>query len=319
MMDKIHLTFQLQKYYSEMKGKGPFGGLYLMWRPAVLVLDLEFVKQVLIKDFNYFQDRGVYYNEKDDPLSAHLIALDGHKWKTMRTAFTSTLTSSKMKYLYPTMKDVGQRLCASLSGVITDQKNIEISEYLAQFTTDVIGTCAFGIECNSLNNPRAVFRKMCRKIFKEPRHSMKTVFVMAVFQNFCRFMRMKTHTDDVLEFFMNIVQETIEYRELNKIERSDFMDILIKMRGTENHKSKHLTFNEIASQVFVFFAAGYETSAATIGYSLYELAMNPVIQQRARREIFDVLNRHNGDVTYAAVLEMRYIECIINGMFVLVI
>lgn len=314
-MDKIHLAFQLQKYYNKMKGRGPFGGLYLMWRPAVLAIDLEFVKQVLIKDFNYFQDRGVYYNEKDDPLSAHLIALDGHKWKTIRTVFTPTFTSGKMKYMYPTMEMVGHRLSTCLSHVITDQKDIEVSEYLARFTTDVIGTCAFGIECNSLSDPNAEFRKMCRKIFKEPRHSMKTIFLMAVFRNFCRSMGMKTHTDDVLEFFMSIVKETIEYRESNNVERNDFMDLLIKLREKNDDKSKQLTFNEIAAQVFVFFAAGYETSATAVGYSLYEVAMNPEIQQRARQEIFDVLKRHNGEFTYAAMMEMTYIECIINGKF----
>lgn len=312
-MDKIHLTFQLQNYYNEMKGKGPFGGLYLMWRPAVLALDLDFVKTVLIKDFNCFQDRGVYYNERDDPLSAHLIAVDGHKWKTIRTVFTPTFTSGKMRYMYPTMTAVGDRLADCLSNVIPDSMDVEIGEYLARFTTDVIGNCAFGIECNSLRDPNAQFRMMCRKIFKEPRHSMRTIFLMAVFPNLCRFLGMKTHTDEVLDFFMGIVRENIKYRETNNIVRSDFMDILLKLKNDKSDASVKLTVDEISAQVFVFFAAGYETSATAMGFSLYELALNPEIQRRARQEIHDVLQKHDGKCTYEAMMEMNYIDCIING------
>lgn len=46
---------------------------------------------------------------------------------------------------------------------------------------------------------------------------MKLIFLMATFTDLCRFLRMKTHTDDVLTFFMNIVKETIYYRQMNDV------------------------------------------------------------------------------------------------------
>lgn len=57
------------KFYYDLKGKGKFGGIYFFTNPVAFVTDLDFLKNVLIKDFQYFQDRGMYYNEKDDPLS----------------------------------------------------------------------------------------------------------------------------------------------------------------------------------------------------------------------------------------------------------
>lgn len=312
-MEKIHLSHLLQKYYKEMKGKGPFGGLYLMYRPAVLALDLDFVKTILIRDFNYFMDRGMYYNEKDDPLSAHLIALDGEQWKPLRVHFTPTFTSGKMRHMFPAVRTVGERLSDCWSQVISECEDIEIMDYLARYTTDVIGTTAFGIECNSLKDQNAEFRVMCRSIFKEPRHSMKVIFLMGAFTETARFLGMKTHTDDVLKFFMGIVRETIDYREHNNVERTDFMDILLKLKNDTKGNGHKLSFNEIAAQVFVFFAAGFETSAALMGFCLYELAMNPHIQQKARDEINEAIAAQNGEFNYDSMADMTYVDCVLNG------
>lgn len=84
-----------QKFYNELKGRGPFGGMYFFTNPTVLATDLDFVRNVLVKDFNYFVSGGLYYNEKYDPLSAHLIAVDGDKWKGLRSKMTPKFSSGK--------------------------------------------------------------------------------------------------------------------------------------------------------------------------------------------------------------------------------
>lgn len=141
---KIHSSEMMRKYYNEMKGKGSFGGIYFFVNPVVLALDLDFVKNVLIKDFTYFQDRGVYFNERDDPISAHLFSVEGTKWRNLRSKLTPTFTSGKMKFMFPTVVDVASEFRKCLSDMIKDNEELEMKDVLGRFTTDVIGTCAFG-------------------------------------------------------------------------------------------------------------------------------------------------------------------------------
>lgn len=94
---KFHQSQFAKDIYNKWKGQGKVVGLYFLFQPALLVLDHELVKSIMIKDFNYFNERGGYYNEEVDPLSAHLFSIDGNKWKALRSKLSPTFTSGKMK------------------------------------------------------------------------------------------------------------------------------------------------------------------------------------------------------------------------------
>lgn len=50
-------------------------------------------------------------------------------------------------------------------------------------------------------------------------------------------------------------------------------------------------------------------------YALYELALNQAIQDRLRREINDVIERHNGKITYDGLMEMTYLDQVVYGEY----
>lgn len=180
--------------------------------------------------------------------------------------------------MFPTVVEVGERFKDCLIDVVKQNDELEIRDLMARFTADVIGTCAFGIECNSLNDPNAEFREYGCAVFGKPRHHPLITVTLAGFRNIARKFHIKMLRDDVSKFFMKVVRETVDYREKNNVNRNDFMDILIKLKNQETtDKDKILTLNEIAAQAFVFFLAGFETSSTTLSYCLYELALNPEI------------------------------------------
>lgn len=74
--------------------------------------------------------------------------------------------------------------------------------------------------------------------------------------------------------------------------------------------------NAIAAQAFVFFVAGFETSSNTVAFCLHEFAVNPEIQEKARNDVVEALEKRDGKLTYDTVQDMKYLDMVILGNFI---
>ncbi|KAB0791090.1 hypothetical protein PPYR_02890 [Photinus pyralis] len=296
------------RQYKESKALGyKYVGLYGLTMPQFMVIDPELLKCVMIKDFHHFTDRGFYFNEKDDPLSAHLFTLTGQKWRRLRAKLTPTFTSAKMRTMNEFVVACGYQLRDAL-GVRCTQGPIEIKDLLERYTTNIIGSCAFGIECNSFTDPNNEFCMWTRKQFHPTAFQNFKMFISFMFPGFAEMIRMKVVTDGVTNFFMKTVRESIALRRKTGQVRNDFLQILIGLM----EESDGMTLEEVAAQAFLFFLAGFETSSSTMSFCLYELSLNPDIQQRVRDEINAVLKKYNGEITYDSLRELEYMSCVID-------
>lgn len=310
-----HIKDVLHEIYVTFKGKAPIAGAYLAFSSNfAVVLDLDLIKNILIKDFNNFHDRRHFYNERDDFMSANLLTMQGQEWRELRQVLTPTFTSAKMKFMFSTISEISERLIKKLDEDLDQNPIVDIKDYLARFTTDIIGTCAFGIECNSLKDANCEFRVYSKRAFLQPRHSRFFIYLCAEFPEIARALHIKLFRDDITEFFTRLIEGTITYREKNDIHRNDFIDLLLRLKtNNPNKEDGKLTVKQIIAQSLLFFLAGFETSSSTSGFALYELAFNPDIQEKARTEINRIFKAHNNQITYEGLMEMQYLDQIING------
>ncbi|XP_031343244.1 probable cytochrome P450 6a14 isoform X2 [Photinus pyralis] len=298
--------------YDEFKRRDlKHAGLYIGLRPVYFPIATDFIKNVLQNDFQYFVNRGTYSNQKYDPLSAHLFNLGGQMWREMRTKLTPTFTSGKMKMMFDTLLQCTTPMQEVVTRHCLDETPVMIKEVVSRFTTDVIGSCAFGLDCNSFKDEDAPFRYYGRKIFETNRASyILTRALTTCSPAIARTLRQSLFPKETTNFFLNVVKETIKYRKHGDIQRNDMLQILIELqkKDKEGHR---LSVEEMAAQCFVFFIAGFETSSSVSTFCLYELAKNIEIQRKVRDEIVKVLQKHRGQISYESLADMKYLDQVI--------
>jgi cytochrome P450 family 6 len=87
-----------------------------------------------------------------------------------------------------------------------------VVETMYRYTTDVIASCAFGINANSLKDPNSEFRMYARKIFDfSVRKGLAglTAFIAPEIKNL---LNIKFLDDDTTRYLRKTVWSTVEYR-----------------------------------------------------------------------------------------------------------
>lgn len=157
--------------------------------------------------------------------------------------------------MFETVTSVGDKLIKTLALESSRAAGnvLEIKDIAARFTTDVIGSCAFGLDCSSLDDPKNEFRSKARLVFDEPKYSQIMVQFFLMFKNLARKMHVVILREDATSFFMNVVKDTVEYREKHSVQRNDFMHLLIQLKNKgalegESVNTGKISLEEVAAQ-----------------------------------------------------------------------
>lgn len=216
----------------------PFGGFFQMRAPTLLVKDPDLVTSVLIKDFKCFVNRGFEfaYIDKDlNPLTGHLFMVDGDRWRVLRNKMSPVFTSGKLKYMYEQIfycvGVLNKFIESDLNG---DSKDLDVKELFGRFTIDVIGTCAFGLECNSLKDSND-FQTWGTKVFDPTLINAVRIFIATFNKKLLRVFKIPDLKKDVSDFFLNVVLNTVTYRRKNGVVRNDFMQLLMELQNTSRN------------------------------------------------------------------------------------
>jgi cytochrome P450 family 6 len=89
---------------------------------------------------------------------------------------------------------------------------VEVKETMARFTTDVIASCAFGINSNSMKDPDSEFGRHIRTVL-DISVQKGLVMVVAWFAPYLNnIFRLKFVDDKTNNYVRQIVWNTVEYR-----------------------------------------------------------------------------------------------------------
>ncbi|CAH1392177.1 unnamed protein product [Nezara viridula] len=324
---RIHIAHSWDKIYKQLEGK-PLGGFFQTVLPFLMVRDPEYVHQVLISSFDHFFDRNFEIDEEVNPLDAHLFFLRGNRWRYLRNKLSPIFSGGKLRWMFEEMEKCGD-VFAECFDKLADGKDRDVLEELARYATDVIGSCAFGLEGDSLTNPDSKLRQMGKDLFDTTSINWSQISFLLKFSvpRLLLWLKVRSLPSGIEKYFCSTVSNVLEHRRKTGIKRRDFVQLLLQLKEKEvveidvndldeeeneiqeNNEIEKIEITDrlLMAQSFVFFVGGFETTSRTLHYLIYQLAQHPEIQERARQEVLRIKEKHS-QFSYDALKDLKFLD-----------
>ncbi|CAH7275266.1 cytochrome P450 3A31 [Phodopus roborovskii] len=304
------------KFDNECREKyGKIWGLFDGQIPLFTVTDSEMIKNVLVKECY-----SVFTNRRDfgpvGIMSKAVSISKDEEWKRLRAMLSPTFTSGKLKEMFPIIEQYGDILVKYLRREAEKGKPIIAKEVFGAYSMDVITSTSFGVNVDSLNNPKDPFvekaRKLIRLDFFDPLFMSVVLFpfLTPIYER----LNVTMFPKDSIAFFRKFVDQMKENRlDYNQKHRVDFLQLMMNTHANSKDKESHkaLSDMEILAQSIIFIFAGYDTTSSTLAFTLYLLATHPDIQKKLQEEI-DATLPNKARPNYDKVMEMEYLDMVLN-------
>nr|XP_023024821.1 probable cytochrome P450 6a13 [Leptinotarsa decemlineata] len=294
-----------EEIYRNYEGHS-FVGLYRFTTPCLLVRDPDFIKNIFLRDFKYFQNNDLEVDKEIDPIfGRNPFVLKGAEWKTTRQQLTPCFTSGKMKGMFPLLEKSAIRMMKYVEDETKNCTCLEARELCVRFTLENVAYCAFGIEGKCFDEQCSKFKQLADEFFDSQSLWQKIKFtLLSVAPSLFFFIKVRLISREVHDKLITLVTSTMEYRKKHNIVRNDFLDSIIQLSKT----TEFFTEVDIAAHAASFFGDGFETSSRVMSFLIFEIAMNPEVQQKLREEINECLKKTDGELTYECIQDMVYLD-----------
>lgn len=284
-----------------------------MDKPTYVIEDPELVKQICVKEFDSFVNHIEITNSGDDPLfTKALVALRDNEWREMRSSLSPVFTGNKIRIMYDLVRECAETFVSYCkNGIQINDGGFEIDakDLCEKSSVDVISACAFGVKVDSLNDPNnPVFVNTKQSLDLGPFVEKVKANIFVYFPKLASFLGIKAIPDETTKFFTDLITSTIKMRRKKK---SSYKDVIELMSQTlQTGPWTQWSDIDIAAQCFDFIAAGLETTAITLTFALYELALHSDIQAKLHLEIDSLTD--STTITYEKLQELLYLDAFIS-------
>ncbi|CAG2180319.1 unnamed protein product, partial [Oppiella nova] len=308
-----------------------------MGKPRLTVADPALIKQILVKDFNAFRNRSL--SPGQDGLN--MFRARDNNWKRVRAIVTPTFTAGKMRKMYALINHCYEDFLNTLDNNVSNGVNeVELKQLMGAYTMDVIASCAFATKLNSYADPNNLFITNAFNFINASNRTGRLPLPSFIV-NTNIYRRVVSTGITEKKFFADLSRSLIRKRRNHNEKHNDFLQLLMdverpggdvreasdaneahhvnegknEMKGNAEAFSrvleKKLTEDEILAQCFSFFIAGYGSVSTTLSYCIYELALNPSLQDRLYEETKEAFNE-KGEMDYEVLSRLPFIDALLS-------
>ena len=242
--------------------------------------------------------------------------------------------------MLPLLEEINKKIEGHIKEQSKSNDEIELKCLMGKFTMDALASCAFGVDSGSFasTNSDSEFLKQAKIIFGFGNKAIfqmlmmmstptiiKKFFVALGFKKFAAVPNI-----DANEFFQNVAEASIKQRKQSKTRRNDLVDLMIDAtegklteeeedgdnddgndNGQKEKRIKDVGYDQVISTAGILLVAGYDTTATTMSYVFYELAINPGCQDTLFEELENAKNDHGG-LSYDTIQSLPYLDAVVH-------
>ncbi|XP_054926571.2 cytochrome P450 3A12-like isoform X2 [Dermacentor andersoni] len=299
---------------------GKVFGYYSGEMPYIVVSDLDVVKECLVKEFPTFHDRAPFVLSVE-PFASCMLQLKGAEWKRVRSVLNPTFSSVKMKQMAPIVRSCVDSMMEVLEERCRAQQTVDMFKVAQGFSLDVITKCAFAWQVDCQKNPNDPLLLGVRKIFEEAesaavcnaiRFPVLRVVITALYRLSDYYKVMRRMTDNL--------RHVIEQRRRERnVTSTDMLQLMLEAQdGAEGSSSdtgrrvmRLIEDRHVVGNAFIFLAAGFETTATSLGFLMYLMATHPDEQERLRAELESVFGTDQ-EISYEGLQQLKRLDMVVQ-------
>ncbi len=265
-----------------------------------MVMDPGANRRILLENLDNYPKSLVTKNLLKPAIGESLFIAEGAHWRWQRRAAAPVFSHRNVMNLAPVMSAAAERSVARIA-----QAGPRAVDFLAEMVTvtfDVISDVTF-------SGDRAFDRDGVHKAIDAyiSEAGKISLFDLLGMPDWVPRPGRAFGAGGVVEM-KRVADTAIEARaERSKDGVPDLLDLLLA--GEDPETKRKMSVSELRDNLLTFIVAGHETTALTLAWSLYLMAFDPEVQERARDEVLSVVN---GVATGEDVAKLPFIRQIVD-------
>lgn len=260
----------------------------------------EFIKQILQKKHKKYHKSTLQTKDLAKYIGKGLLTSNGEHWRTHRRMVQPAFHKKKLEGLLGIMSKAIRK---ELQRIVPDQK---------QDVYPLMGDLAFQVVAQSLFSRDDIQNEMAD--LKRITDTNQLMLIREMRQPYMNWwFKLSGAIDQHLGYSKEarqLLNTIIEERIASGEEKDDLLDMLLKARYEDGTP---MSRDQLIDEVLILFTAGHETTANALGFTLFLLAKNTKIQDKAYESSTKVDLR--GEDYLTQLTSLAYIkQCIEEGM-----
>ncbi|XP_066911192.1 cytochrome P450 4V2-like [Clytia hemisphaerica] len=309
----LHLETEAHKFFKQIRKYAVDNDycfvLWFFFHPALWVAKVEGAELVLKSQ--EIITKSYLYHTLHPWLGTGLLTSTHQKWKSRRRAITPSFHFTILNDFQKIFIKQSQILVQNLKSYAVTGEAFDAQIPVSLATLDIICETAMGVSVNAQDHAESEYVNAINAGSKllQQRQKSPWLWPEPIYWITSQGKQFKEHLRVLHSFTANVINDNIKARQSGAEsagrKTKAFMDMLLDL-----YEKGEIDIEGIREEVDTFMFEGHDTTAAGLSWTLFQLGLNPKIQQKLHEEIDKVADKEEDLVE--KIRGIKYLEYVVK-------